>query len=200
MTQRKYYLRIFERFFHGETAQRFEDSPHRYAMYVLYQKLLLRSARFGGKITYRGVYADIEEQLAREFDETPDMIRTVLSYFVKLGIMVKHERYIFFPEAAQLIGSECESAGRMRELRKRKRNRHIVTDKASQSDKLEGQASHSDRLQERTSQSNVYGRHKMTDEASLKTSHSDGADKTSPVLEPQEITPKPHQIADEEES
>lgn len=194
MTQRKYYLRIFERFFHGETAQRFEDSPHRYAMYVLYQKLLLRSARFGGKITYRGVYADIEEQLAREFDETPDMIRTVLSYFVKLGIMVKHERYIFFPEATQLVGSECESAERVRRCRQQKqKKRYNVTMKrytVTPPPKIP--------LQSNDSPKDI--RYNVTNEALHKPLQCNEPGDETQAPEPQEITLKPRQIADEEES
>lgn len=157
MNKRKYYLRIFDRFFRDETAQRFEDSPHRYAMYVLYQKMLLRSAGQGGRIMYRGVYADMEEQLAKDFNETRDMMQTVLSYFVTMGIAVKYDRYIYFPEAARLLGSESDSAERMR------RYRHKVTAATSQSDSHTIYVSQSDEIK-------FLGRHKVTE----KTSQSDG--------------------------
>ena len=108
-------------------------------MYVLYQKMLLRSARFEGRIMYRSVYADMEEQLAKDFDETRDMMQMVLSYFVSMGIVVKYDRYIYFPEAARLLGSECDSAERVRRHRyKVTHNRYDVTNDANERYKVTG--------------------------------------------------------------
>ena len=168
---RKYFLRIEAAFFRNEAAQLIETHPQRYAIYVLYLKMILKAGRNRGRILFSGAYRTIEEQLASEFDDTKDMISTALTYLEKIGLVERQEsRMLYFPGWQDMVRSECESAARMRRWRRKNKERNLVTPKPSQGyEKMNGASQsyraplHSDGIQGHTLHSDTEPRDIVTD-------------------------------------
>jgi len=88
---------------------------------IIYQKMMLLSIVSGGVI----VHQEIEETLAKELslvlDETEDNIKVTLSFMQAQGLIEELDSHSFLlPSVPALIGSETDSAERMRKMRERK--------------------------------------------------------------------------------
>ena len=89
-------------------------------MQIIYLRMMLLSIDKGGYIYYQGVYDSIEEELAEEFDESVELVRKTIEFLVKNRIIsIDEDDNYFLPEAKELVGSETDSAERMRRMRKK---------------------------------------------------------------------------------
>lgn len=89
---------------------------------IIYLKLQLLSITEEGYLQYKHVFDTFAEELAEDIDEDVDNVSITLQYLLSTGLMEEQDNDLFFlPYAAENIGSECASAERMRNLRKREK-------------------------------------------------------------------------------
>lgn len=87
---------------------------------IIYLKLQLLSITEEGYLQYKHVFDTFAEELAEDIDEDVDNVSITLQYLLSTGLMEEQENDLFFlPYAAENIGSECASAERVRNFRKR---------------------------------------------------------------------------------
>ncbi|MGM9630387.1 phage replisome organizer N-terminal domain-containing protein [Butyricicoccus sp.] len=91
-----------------------------YAVIVLEMALL--SLENDGILVFSGLEDDMYEEIALELDEEAGNVRVALDYLLKTGwAEILDENTILLTCTVNRIGSESESAGRMRKLREKRR-------------------------------------------------------------------------------
>lgn len=90
---------------------------------IIYLKLLLLSMKNEGKIYFDGIGNNFVDELEIEIDEAADNIRLTLNYLEQKGLLeIIDENEIFLNETLTMLGSESESAERVRNYRRNKIN------------------------------------------------------------------------------
>ena len=101
-------------------AQRkMRKQPNGAYMQVLYIRLLLMACKNAGVIEYQGVYDTIAEEIAETAGEAVQDIENALAYYEHEGLIEYRDSNIFIPEAVEIVGSESESAERVRRHREK---------------------------------------------------------------------------------
>lgn len=110
----------------------------------IYLELLLFSLDTDGVIFYENIEQNLEAELALKIDEDEINIKAALAIFESLGLIERGENDdLRLVEACSLMGSECDSAARVRAFRAKKKeaealqcnarvtqsNRNVTTDK-----------------------------------------------------------------------
>lgn len=88
---------------------------------IIYQKMMLLSIVSGGVIVHQEIEETLAEELSLVLDETEDNIKVTLSFMQAQGLIEELDSHSFLlPSVPALIGSETDSAERMRKMRERK--------------------------------------------------------------------------------
>lgn len=110
----------------------------------IYLELLLFSLDTDGVIFYENIEQNLEAELALKIDEDEINIKAALAIFESLGLIERGENDdLRLVEACSLMGSECDSAARVRAFRAKKKetealqcnarvtqsNKNVTTDK-----------------------------------------------------------------------
>ena len=81
----------------------------------------LLSIKSGGVIEYQGIESSFEEELSLILDEDLDNVKVTIAFLVSQGLIEQSDdRRFLLTQAAKNIGTECESAARMRAFRQSK--------------------------------------------------------------------------------
>ena len=122
MAKTFYWLRLQMDFLNDKRMKKLRKIAGGDTFTVIYLKLMLYSLKDEGVIEYEGVEKTFAEELSLVLDEDADNIDITLTFLKSCGLMVEMEnnRY-YLPEVASNIGSECSSAERVREYRKRQK-------------------------------------------------------------------------------
>lgn len=98
-----------------------------YAVIVLEMALL--SLENDGVLIFSGLEDDMYDEIALELDEEASNVRVALDYLLKTGwAEILDENTILLTCTVNRIGSESESAGRMRKLREKRKASHCDAD------------------------------------------------------------------------
>ncbi|MDO9177175.1 MAG: phage replisome organizer N-terminal domain-containing protein [Agitococcus sp.] len=85
---------------------------------VIYLKMMLLSIKTDGVIEYQGIEKGLADELALILDEEESNVNITLLYLEKMGLIeTLSESSYLLPEVPPLVGSEGDSAERMRRLR-----------------------------------------------------------------------------------
>lgn len=118
----------------------------------IYLELLLFSLDTDGVIFYENIEQNLEAELALKIDEDEINIKAALVIFESLGLIERGENDdLRLVEACSLMGSECDSAARVRAFRAKKKetealqcnarvtqsNKNVTTDKEKEEEKEE---------------------------------------------------------------
>lgn len=121
MSKRYYWLKLQENFFDREEIKIVENMKNGKEYIIFYMKLLLKSIKTEGKLMFRGVIPYTPEMLSSITNIDIDTVIVATDIFVKLGLMEKwDDGTLFLVETTNMIGSESDSAIRMRKLREKK--------------------------------------------------------------------------------
>lgn len=119
--KRYYWLKLPKAYFNQLEQKKMRRQEHGKDMQIVYLRMMLSSIDKGGYIYYQGVYDTIEEELAEEFDEDVNIVIKTIEFLKNNHmISISNELDCFIPEVLEHIGSEGESAERMRKLRAKK--------------------------------------------------------------------------------
>ena len=78
--KRYYWLKLKNTYFSQLTQKKMKRQPDGKEMQIIYLRMMLLSIDKEGYIYYQGVYDTLEEELAEEFDEKPELVKkTIIS-------------------------------------------------------------------------------------------------------------------------
>ncbi|MGO5113598.1 phage replisome organizer N-terminal domain-containing protein [Candidatus Avoscillospira sp. LCP25S3_F1] len=120
MAKRYYWLKLQEDFFASPRIKKLRRIAGGDTFTIIYLKLQLLSVKSGGLLVHEGIESKFSDELALRLDEDADNVAVTLNFLLANGLMEQsdEDKYIL-PQAVQSIGSEGESAARMRALRAR---------------------------------------------------------------------------------
>ena len=122
MAKRYYWLKLKEDFFNQKEIKRLRRIAGGDTYTIIYLKLLLLSLKTEGGLYFENIGDDFIDELSLELDEDVENIEVTLSYLQKKGLLeIVSEKEYFLNEIPSLIGSESESARRVRKHRQRKK-------------------------------------------------------------------------------
>lgn len=116
--KRFYWLKLNGDFFRQKEIKKLRRIAGGDTFTIIYLKMLLRSMEDGGKLYYEGIEDNFVNELALDIDEDSDNVGITVQFLLANGIL--HQNTISEYEmltAAEMTGSECESARRVRKLR-----------------------------------------------------------------------------------
>lgn len=121
MAKRYYWLKLKEDFFSSPKIKKLRKIAGGDTYTIIYLKMQLLSVKNSGVIEFSGVENTFEEELALVLDEDVDNIAVTLRFLESQNLIESDgcNSYLL-KEAAESIGSECESAERMRLFRAKK--------------------------------------------------------------------------------
>lgn len=122
MSKRYYWLKLKEDFFSSPKIKKLRKIAGGDTYTIIYLKMQLLSIKNNGVIEFSGVENTFEEELALVLDEDVDNIAVTIRFLQSQNLIEFDGCNSFLlKEAAENIGSECESAERMRAFREKKK-------------------------------------------------------------------------------
>jgi predicted phage replisome organizer len=127
MAKRYYWLRLQEDFFERDEIKILEGMPNGKDYIIFYMKLLLKSISTDGILVFNCCIPFTPEMLSSITGTNIDTVKVAVNTFIQLGLMERWDDGKLFMIATQnMIGSEGESAQRVRALREREKNKKEV--------------------------------------------------------------------------
>ena len=121
-SKKYYWLKLKRDFFKRHDIRIVESMPNGKDYILFYLKLLLESIDHEGTLRFSDTIPYNEQMLSVVTNTNIDIVRSAMKLFIELNMMqVFDDQTIYMTEVDKLIGSECSSAGRVREHRKNKR-------------------------------------------------------------------------------
>lgn len=119
--KRYYWLKLKDDFFKQKEIKRLRKIAGGDTYTIIYLKMLLVSLKNEGKIYFDGIEEDFASEIALDLDEDEENVKVTLAYLRSKGLVeMDSEDEMTMQNMASLIGSETESAVRMRRSRSRK--------------------------------------------------------------------------------
>lgn len=118
--KRYYWLKLKNTYFSQLDQKKMRKQKNGKDMQIIYLRMMLLSIDKGGYIYYQEVYDSIEEELAEEFAEDLDLVQRTVKYLQENNLLEINDSDYYLPKAVEYTGSECDSAERVRNYRKKK--------------------------------------------------------------------------------
>ena len=119
--KRYYWLKLPEDFFRQLEIKRLRKLAGGDTYTVIYLKMMLMTIKTGGLISYQGIYDTLIEEIAEEIDEDIDNVTVTCNYLINKGLMEEiGEANLSLIKVNSMIGSESDSAARVRRFRENK--------------------------------------------------------------------------------
>jgi len=116
----KFWLKFHVDFFNQREIKKLRRLAGGDTLTIIYLKLQLISIKTEGYLHYEGTEDTFTDQIALEIDEDVENVKLTLSFLENNKLLeVVNDEY-FLPKASECIGSESESAERVRRHRERK--------------------------------------------------------------------------------
>lgn len=133
MAEKRYYwLKLKENYFDSPKIKKLRKIAGGDTYTIIYLKLQLLSIKNNGIIEYEKIEPTFQEELALKLDEDVENVGVTLSYLQAQGLVDVNENNDFFLiEASNNIGSESESAERVRLFRERKNQKVLQEPKSN---------------------------------------------------------------------
>ena len=121
MAKRYYWLKLKDDYLDSPKIKKLRKIAGGDTYTIIYLKMQLLSVKNQGVIEYEGIEQTFAEELALNLNEDPDNVKVTLSYLASQGLIEESEDSTYLlPEAIKSIGSEDQSAERVRAFRKKK--------------------------------------------------------------------------------
>jgi len=129
LAKRYYWLKLQKDFFKRHDIRIIEAMPNGKDYILFYLKMLVESVSHDGELRFSETIPYNEEMLATVTNTNVDVVRSAMKVFIELGMMeVLDDKTIYMAEVQKMIGSETDSAERMRKHRKRIEASHSDND------------------------------------------------------------------------
>lgn len=122
MAEKRYYwIQLKDGFFKQKEIKKLRKIAGGDTYTVIYLKMLLAAVKQGNKLFFEGVEETFPEELALELDEDPENVKVTLAFLERQGLVkVISEDEFLLLQCDEMVGSESESAGRVRRYRQKK--------------------------------------------------------------------------------
>lgn len=115
-----YWLKLKRDFFKRHDIRIIEEMPNGKDYVLFYLKLLLESIDHEGSLRFSDTIPYNEQMLSVITNTNVDIVRSAMKLFIELQLIeIFDDKTIFMGEVEKMIGSESESAERVRKLRQR---------------------------------------------------------------------------------
>lgn len=119
--KRYFWLKLYDDFFGSLRIKKLRKMAGGDTYVIIYLKMQLKAMKTDGFIQFRGVEADIVDELALDLDEEPDNVRVTLAYLLSCGLAETSDNVnLFLPYSVDCVGSETASTQRWRDWKNRK--------------------------------------------------------------------------------
>ncbi len=118
--KRFYWLNVGIDFFQDPFIKKLRKTPHGDTSTCIYLKLMLTTLESNGEFIYEHVEDSLEKEWALKLDETLEDIQALFSYLIEHNLLsksVEKDNVYLLNQAQKMIGSESESAERVRRFR-----------------------------------------------------------------------------------
>ena len=118
MARRYYWLKLRDTFFEEPKIKKLRRIAGGDTFTIIYLKMLLLSINNGGMLIHEGIEEDFSDELSLVMNEDAENVKLTLAFLQTHNLIESHpDRNYFLPKSAEMVGSESESAGRMRKSR-----------------------------------------------------------------------------------
>ena len=118
---RNYWLRLKKDFFSQPKMRKLRRIAGGDTYTIIYLKMELLSINDDGHLYFEGIEENFVEEIALKIDEDPENVQVTISYLMHQGLLEQEDETTFLlPEVLGCIGSEVDSAERVRRYRERK--------------------------------------------------------------------------------
>ena len=129
MSRRKYWLKLREDYFQSPKIKKLRSVAGGDTYALIYLEMQCYSIKTNGIIAFEGIEENLAQELALILNENERDIEFLLSFLEKYKLIeLVEENKFLLPEAAMAIGSETESAQRVREMRARRKQQKALPD------------------------------------------------------------------------
>lgn len=122
MAEKRYYwIQLKDEFFKQKEIKKLRKIAGGDTYTIIYLKMLLLAVKQDNKLFFEGVEDSFAGELALELDEDSENVKVTLSFLEKQGLIkIISEDEFCLLQGPQMVGSESESAARVRRYRERK--------------------------------------------------------------------------------
>lgn len=118
MAKKFYWLKLKEDFFDEKYVKALRRLPQGDSLAIVYLKMQLNSLKTEGIIKYEGILPDSISELAMALDEDENVVRLAVDALVAFKVVERwDDETLYMSAMQQLIGSESDSAARVRKHR-----------------------------------------------------------------------------------
>ena len=130
MAEKRYFwLKLKEDYFNNPKIKKLRKIAGGDTFTIIYLKMQLLSVSNKGIIEFEGIEATLEEELALKLDEDLDNVQVTLNYLKMQGLMESNNNEFLLVDACKNIGSESDSAERVRLFREREKQKSLQCNK-----------------------------------------------------------------------
>lgn len=121
--KRFYWIKLRDDFFQQKEIKKLRRIAGGDTYVIVYLKMLLLAAKTEGVLTWTGLEDNFAEELALDLDEKNEDVEVTLAYLLKTGLAeTKTGETYSLPYVLEVVGSETDSAERMRRMRERQQS------------------------------------------------------------------------------
>lgn len=122
MAEKRYYwIQLKEGFFKQKEIKKLRKIAGGDTYTVIYLKMLLAAIKQDNKLFFEGVEDTFPEELALDLDEDPENVKMTLAFLERQGLIkLISEDEFYLLQCDEMVGSESESAARVRRYREKK--------------------------------------------------------------------------------
>lgn len=125
MAKRYFWLKLREGWFRDKRVKKLRTVAGGDTYTIIYLKMQLLSLKDEGKLYFEGVEDDFASEIALEIEEEPEDVKITIQFLMAKGLIeiINEDEYLL-TEVPQAIGTEQQSAERVRRYRENKKALH----------------------------------------------------------------------------
>lgn len=123
--KRFYWLKLKENYLNEPKIKKLRKIAGGDTYTIIYLKMQLLSIKNEGIVQFEGIEPTFEEELALKLDEDLDNVKITLNYLMMQGLVEENNKDYLFIEASNNVGSECQSAERVRRFRNKENQKSL---------------------------------------------------------------------------
>lgn len=132
MAEKRYYwLKLKDDYFTNPKIKKLRKIAGGDTFTIIYLKMQLLSISNKGIIEFEGIENTIEEELSLKLDEQLEDVQLTMAYLQNQGLVESDNNKFMLTEACENIGSEVDSAERVRNFRERKKQKMLQEPKSN---------------------------------------------------------------------
>lgn len=125
--KKRYWLKLDKNFLKNSQMKVLRNMPNGKDYIIFYLSLMLESVETVGHLRFTSLVPYNDEMLAAITETNVDIVRSAVKVFCGLGLMqIFDDGTIFMPAVPKMTGKESESAERVREYRKRLKEKEEI--------------------------------------------------------------------------